>query len=81
MKTTKIKITPRDKKDAQDVKNTKLLEELLNQEYEKYEGVISALMRIKILMPVLYGDEVKVPENMINNVLEELLKLEINENN
>ena len=75
----KIRIIARDYGNQKDEKLAKQLEGLFNDQFDKYEGIISALTRIEIIMPKLYGKAVRVPHKMIEKVMEEIIKMEIKE--
>lgn len=53
-----------------------LLQQWANHEFNKHKRIISALTKIKVMMPTLYGPEVVVPEYLIEEVLLAVLELE-----
>ena len=56
---------------------SKLSQMFIDHEYQKYHGVIEALVSIKMTLPLLYGSGVTIPEAWLDKVLEEVIKLEV----
>ena len=66
-----IPFTPEDQEKADAMKK------ILDNNYQRYEGVIRALASITVALPVLYGPGIKLPEGLIDNLLEEVFKLDL----
>lgn len=67
--------------DINDKEKSEVLQKIWNHHFEKYEGVTEVLVRIQLTLPTLYGAEVHIPDNMITELMEEIIKLDTNENN
>lgn len=71
-------IIPANRNDKDDREKAKILEKLFNYQFDKYEGVINALNRVKIVTETIYPN-VRVDMRLLEKVVEEIIKLEIRE--
>lgn len=73
-----VMIIPANRNDKDDREKAKILEKLFNYQFDKYEGVINALNRVKIVTETIYPN-VRVDMRLLEKVVEEIIKLEIRE--
>ena len=71
----KITIVPVDKRNKQDKKSAKILNEFFEKEQGRYKGVISSLVEKRMFLKVAYGLELE--SGFFDEVLEEVVKLDI----
>lgn len=79
MRKPKIKIIARDRKDKNDKAKANLLQQVMDYQVEqgRFQGVIDSITAIQVYLKLCYGDMVVVPSSMWDRILNELVKLEI----
>lgn len=58
-------------------KEKKVLQSVLEYQWNRYGGFITAMSAINVTMQALYGPGVEVPQNVLNKVAEEVYKLDL----
>ena len=71
----KIRITPTNRKDAKDKKTAKLLEDFINHEHKRYEGILNAVVAARFYLKAAYGLE--TPDKIWERILEEVVKYDV----
>ena len=77
-KRTKIEIRPRNPKNKKDAENAKLMQRLVDHQFEKYEGVIDSITRAMTHIEVMYPF-IKTGSAIWNNILESVIAMDIKE--
>ena len=62
-----------------DKQKQKILNKLNDYTMSRYGGVVAQLTSIQVLLPKLYGEGVVVPQEWLNGLLEEIIKLDTNQ--
>lgn len=76
-KLPEIRITPNPHfTDKHTKKLAKILEAVIKKDYEKMRGVFEAITRLRMYVEAFYGTA--LPEYLTNNILQEVVKLEVN---
>lgn len=75
MKKPKIKVIAVDKKDK---KNAKILAKVLDYQWKRYEGIITAITTTRMAIESIYA--IKTPDRGWNKILEEVIQLDIKDN-
>jgi len=78
MEDIKIKIRPFNKSNKKDKVMARILEDMANQEKEKFNGIIDSVIRIQLLLEKVYG--IVLPIAHWNNLLSEVIKLNLRNN-
>lgn len=60
--------------------NKKHFEAIAGEIYKKYSGVIEVLTRMDMVLSNLYGENVRLPEDLVNELIKEIINLELKEN-
>lgn len=71
----KVRITPRDRNNIKDKKTAKLLEKMIEHEYEKFKGILDALVSARAYIQVAYG--IDTPNRIWERIMEEVIKYDI----
>lgn len=67
-----IKIIPFNKSDR---KNAKLMQEMLNADWDKYKDIIEAITTLKMYLWIAYA--VEPPQKLFDDILKEVVEMEI----
>ena len=71
----KIRITPSNRKDKQDKKTAKLMEDFLNHEHKRFEGILDAMISARAYLKVAYG--IETTNKIWERIMEEVIKHDI----
>lgn len=63
-------------KSSGDDERQAVLQEFLDYQYEKYQGVIESLSVLNPYLKAVYGIENAIPQNMLDKALEEIIRVE-----
>ena len=63
-------------KELEDMREDEITREIFNETHKKYAGVIGQVMKIRLLLELYY--DVKLPEHLWSDLLNEITKLEPN---
>lgn len=69
-----IKIIARDKSDKE---TAKVLNKIFDYQMDKYQDVIDSLSKIPVYLSNMYGEHVKLPEKLLNDVLKSVIEMEV----
>jgi len=58
-----------------DKQKQELINKIAEQKREKYESVMAVIFRIQMALPVMYGQEVSIPEEMVHELMYEIVKI------
>lgn len=58
-----------------DKKKQDLINKIAEEKREKYESVMGAIFRIQMSLPMLYGAEVLIPQEMVHELMYEIVKI------